>query len=265
MNISFTKSQLSFYFGLYLVVLGLTVLDARFSLQAIRMPFSFLLRPIISIETGIEAHFSRPFTRLSTLLNAQQLVTDLQNRNIELQTQIAQAEFTAEENKALKLEIEKGNTEQIERANTVKEAQIISEGQVSFMNKGSTDGIEMGNILTMQGVLVGKVKEVEPFFSSIDLFTEGSFQVIGQTENGVKGIVTGKDGTVRLTQVRADQKVEVGEAVFSSGSMNDEVPIGMFIGEIKSIEQDPGAPFQEAEINQLITSQTIRVVRVLGF
>ena len=113
-----------------------------------------------------------------------------------------------------------------------------------FVDRGSAEGVEKGMAVVTPDGIVGKVIAAFPTASQVVLITDPAFAagVISQ-KNRVHGILKGQgSGLCRLDRVQSEEKVEVGEWLYTSG--DDRVfPKGIPAGQIKIVR--PGPAFQE--------------------
>ena len=120
-------------------------------------------------------------------------------------------------------------------------ARIIGTGtgannKVVFIDRGSNAGVQKGmGVVTPDGI-VGKVLAAYPTASQVLLVTDPGFGagVISQ-KNHVRGVLKGLGyGRCRVDYVENEQKVDMGEAFFTSG--DDRVfPRGMPVGKVTAV------------------------------
>jgi rod shape-determining protein MreC len=78
-----------------------------------------------------------------------------------------------------------------------------------------------------------------------------------------QGILRGsEDGTLRLSLVRTDQTVEVGDTVVTSG-LGGVYPKGLPLGMVASIERVSGSHYFEIEVEPLSKTKTFEEVLVI--
>lgn len=128
-------------------------------------------------------------------------------------------------------------------------ARVIGTGagpgsKVVFVDRGSVEGVEKGMAVVTPDGIVGKVVAAYPTASLVVLITDPAFAAgVISHKNRVHGILKGQgSGLCRLDRVHSEEKVEVGEWLYTSG--DDRVfAKGIPAGQVKIVRQ--GSPFQE--------------------
>jgi len=129
-------------------------------------------------------------------------------------------------------------------------ASIIATGagganaKIVFSDRGSVAGVMRGMAVVTPDGVVGKIIAAYPTASEVMLVTDPEFAagVVSQ-KTQIRGTVKGQGhALVRMDYVPNEQKVEVGEMLFTSG--DDRIfPRGFQVGVVKVVR--PGQPFQE--------------------
>ncbi len=144
--------------------------------------------------------------------------------------------------------------------------QIDPVGNTLIINRGSRDGIKESNpVVVDNGILVGKIARVEEDMSIVRLITDNQSRVAATLMNKDKsiGLVEGGFGlSVRMTSVPQHETIAIGDTVITSG-LEKEMPHGLIIGSVESVEKEVYEPFQRAVIGSLIELEKITVVSVL--
>jgi rod shape-determining protein MreC len=114
-----------------------------------------------------------------------------------------------------------------------------------ILNKGSENGVFVGQpILDAQG-LMGQVIDVLPYTSRVLLVADSNHAIPVQVNrNGVRAIAvgSGKLDELALIYVPDTADIQEGDQLVSSG-LGSRYPKGYPLGEITTIEHDPGEPF----------------------
>jgi len=131
------------------------------------------------------------------------------------------------------------------------------------IDKGSRHGAYVGQpIVDAYGVL-GQLIQVGPFSSTALLITDTAHAVPVQiNRTGLRAISVGSDGVDKLSLsfVPTTSDIQVGDLVVTSG-LGGRFPAGYPVGEISSVDIDPGEPF--ARITVTPTAQVSRAREVL--
>lgn len=114
-----------------------------------------------------------------------------------------------------------------------------------ILNKGSNHGVFVGQpILDAQG-LMGQVVEVLPYTSRVLLLADSNHAIPVQvSRNGVRAIAVGAGKLDELVLIYVPDTADIkeGDQLVSSG-LGSRYPKGYPVGEITSVEHDPGEPF----------------------
>ncbi|MCH6266701.1 MULTISPECIES: rod shape-determining protein MreC [Neobacillus] len=147
--------------------------------------------------------------------------------------------------------------------------------EMIIINKGKLDGIKKNMAVVTATGLIGKVKNVTQFSSTVQLLSamdpKNRISAVIQGETEVYGFVQGFDDKQKMLLVKAipsGAKVEKGQTVITSG-MGGVFPKGLMIGKVEEVKPDqyglnqtalvkPGADFYDIEnvmvIKRLMTS-----------
>lgn len=113
------------------------------------------------------------------------------------------------------------------------------------INKGEQHGIEPDMAVITSNGLVGKVKQVSQFTSTIQLLkdhdrTNRISAMVDTEEEEIYGFIEGFDeqtGALLLRKIEAVAEIEVGQTVVTSG-LGGIFPQGLLIGEVLRVESD---------------------------
>ncbi len=134
------------------------------------------------------------------------------------------------------------------------------------INRGQQDGVLVGNpVITNGGVLVGFISVVNSNDSIARLLTDNESRVASMLLNQDRsiGIIEGGFGlTIRMTFIPQQEIVEIGNIIVTSG-LEKNVPRGLVIGEVASVEKEPFEPFQRALITTPVIFDKLSVVSVI--
>ncbi len=134
--------------------------------------------------------------------------------------------------------------------------------EMIIIDKGKINGIKKNMAVVTANGLIGKVKSVTQFSSTVQLLSsmdpKNRISAIVQGETDINGLVEGYDNEKKLLMVKAipsGAKVEKGQTVITSG-LGDVFPKGLMIGKVVEVKQDqyglnltalvkPGADFYD--------------------
>ena len=153
-------------------------------------------------------------------------------------------------------------------------AQITDLGPSNFDNtvtidKGTANGVAVGQPVIAAGGLVGTVQSAEPHQATVDLLTDPSFDVgvalIGGNVGSAAG--TGRSLPLRVTIVTtANQHLpneKVGDPVVTSGLAGERFPKGIPVGRVSKVIREPGVAEPEIELTPYIDPNQLSYLEVL--
>lgn len=127
-----------------------------------------------------------------------------------------------------------------------------------MINKGSRDGVYVGQAVLDSHGLMGQVVELNEFNSRVLLISDSRHAVPVQVNrNGMRAIAygTGSLATMELGNVPATADIEVGDLLVSSG-LGGRFPLGYPVARVVSVEHRPGRAYAlvtivpEAQLNR---------------
>jgi rod shape-determining protein MreC len=114
-----------------------------------------------------------------------------------------------------------------------------------MLNKGSKDGVFVGQpVLDANGVM-GTVIQANPYTSRVLLINDSHSGVpIQNTRNGIRAIAVGDSysGKVRLINVPHTADIQVGDVLVTSG-LGEHFPPGYPVGKVSEVSKDPSLQF----------------------
>lgn len=125
---------------------------------------------------------------------------------------------------------------------------------------GEDDGVKLGDAIVYGGnILVGRVKHVFDKSSIVTTIFDPSWEIqvrIGETE--VDALMRGGN-EVLLTLIQAEDHIEDGDLVIVSSR---DLPYGLEVGFVGSVDNVPGEVFQEAVLEPILQLKKLRDVSV---
>lgn len=205
---------------------------------------------------------------VSTMLSTQDALV---NENLDLKAQ--QLLLKAQVQRLLAIETENNELKALMRSSTqvqgkVLVAQLLAVDSDPFvhqmiLDKGSQDGVYIGQpVLDAYGVM-GKIIQVGPFTSRLILVSDPHSGVpVEVTRNAVRAIAMGDSFTGKLKLVNAPKTVDIknGDMLITSG-LGQQYPAGYPLGKVTQVIKDPGLQF--ATINVEPSAHLERAKQVL--
>ncbi|MAL97975.1 MAG: rod shape-determining protein MreC [Alteromonadaceae bacterium] len=134
-----------------------------------------------------------------------------------------------------------------------------------IIDKGSRDGISIGQAVLDAEGLMGQVVQVNEFTARVLLISDSSHAVPVQVNrNGTRAnlLGTGDPDVLELVHVPETSDIRVGDLLVSSG-LGGVFPKGYPVARVTEVSHDPGEPFSDVEAEpmaQLNRSQMVLVV-----
>ena len=151
---------------------------------------------------------------------------------------------------------------------TLKPAHVISVGSslgfewTATIDAGSRDGVHVNATVVDGKGLVGRVKRVGPYTSTVLLVVDGEFSVgVRLIRSGQLGLVTGH-GVSELTYQLIGQRAraEVGDSMYTSGST---FKAGIPVGRVATTSNDPNSPTLTGTLSPFVDVTSLDLVGVV--
>jgi len=117
------------------------------------------------------------------------------------------------------------------------------------INRGSDDGVYMGQAVLDASGLMGQIVEVQSSFSRAILISDASHAIpVEVNRNGVRSVLRGlgRLDKLELLHVPATTDIQVGDMLVSSG-LGQRFPRGYPVATVTSVTTDPGKSFASIE------------------
>lgn len=201
-------------------------------------------------------------------------VDALKEAYIELQASYQHAQvddaalrFLQEENEELKARLRYLDThEHVPLTTEVIGKDLEPIGSTIIIGQGGKSGIQIGDpVIVGEGILIGIVRQVEADVSVIRLINDNQSKVAARLLNQDQsiGVVEGQHGiSIQMNFIPQHEVLSVGDTVITSG-LEEQMPAGLLIGEVRRIEKEPFRPFQKADLLSPVSLDKIRTVTVL--
>ena len=243
----------------FTVLIAITLLLMAFSgnpyIREAQRGFQFALTPfqeaLASFADGV-AGVATAVTEIDQLRTDN---TALREENERLANENARLRALKQENDELTalLQLQGGFDHQTVAARVIGR-ETLDTRRVVTLDKGTDDGLEMGDVVVVQGgALAGKVTDIGPTFVKVTLISDSTSTVVGKLLNsGETGDIVGQAGGVLIMR-NVDSGVEVGidEEVFTAGlelagGIRSPYPPGLVIGSVVDVERDVNDVVQTA-------------------
>lgn len=233
------------------------------------------LNPFISVAQNltlpIQVGFYQSAKGISNIVATSIEIGGLRSKNSEIT--LENALLKAENAKLKKLEDEnKSLRDQLgtpsKKLKIKQTASVIGNGgfgtkKVLLIDKGSQDNVKENDLVVVKDILIGKIINVSPKISSVQLLSDSDSSVPVVTAGGAEGILEGKFGSeISITNVLQSENLKEKEIVFTSGK--DGLPRDLVVGEIGKVNKIEKEFFQNATVNQLVDPESLILVYLVS-
>lgn len=198
---------------------------------------------------------------------------ELKEENSKLIRQLVNQKLLEKENSALRDQFEASNP----KSTNLLPAKIlsapsfipnVSEPSVFIIDKGESDGIEIGDAVIYKDSLVGKVTQTTSRLSKINLITNSSssFTVKTIRANAI-GVIKGEgEKQMVFDNILQSSDIKESDLIITKGDLDIKgkgYPSDLVVGKIISVEKKPSALFQKAEVVSLLDFANLSTVFII--
>ena len=134
------------------------------------------------------------------------------------------------------------------------------------IDKGSSNGIKMGEAVVFNDNYIGRVISVSENASNIQLLTDPDSKVaaFSQSFDGkAKGIILGQFGTdIIFDKILHEEKITTGDLVYSEGT-EGYLPRGLILGKVIQVIEAQNELFKSAKLQQIFDTSDLDLVFVI--
>lgn len=255
------------FFGLLSVLL--MVLDARFQYaEPLRHALTVAIYPLQQIATAPVTAFNQVSDFFSSQAALRRENATLRAEQLKNSQSLLVLESLAHENAQLR--------ELLEARKTLPApsvfAEIVYAGRDPFsrkviIDKGSQQGIALGQPVVDRFGVLGQVTRVLPLLAEVTLITDKNHSIPVQVlRNGLRGIAYGSgDGsTLDLRFMPANAEIQAGDVLVTSG-LDGVYPRGLPVATVLKVERDPAAAFAKIGLKPSALTNQHRQVLVLQY
>jgi rod shape-determining protein MreC len=207
--------------------------------------------------------------QLATISNLPEVYEEnqlLRERIIELESELSELEVARSENRDLLAQLEAEGA--FARDYDTIPALVVNNTRLNqgklVLNKGEQEGVQEGDIVVVEELMVGIITETSQFSATMTLLGTESTQIPVKTVDSEIGILTNNEsGELIVSQILQSQEVQQGDRVYTAG-LDGRVPPEIYIGRIDSISEDDRASTKTALIDRPLNPQTLNRVFILS-
>jgi rod shape-determining protein MreC len=136
--------------------------------------------------------------------------------------------------------------------------------QFLTLDKGTSDGVQVGAVVVVPQGLLGRVVSAGGHFSKILLVTDASSSVnVLLQSSRASAVANGQlNGGLTLKYIPQGEVVPVGDVVLTSG-LGGNFPKGLVVGRVTGVKQKDIELFQEASVESLVDFRRVEVAYVI--
>ena len=226
--------------------------------------------PVQQVTIPIQIGLFQVRNNISNFFQTLTEVGDLRNNNLQLEEENAllkaenqKLKELSKENQALREQIGASieGKQGLLVAKTIGFSPIVSK-KLLIIDKGKLEGVEKGMVAVVRNIFIGRIYEVSPHSSSIQLVSDPDTKIAAITDKNIRGIVSGQFGAeIELREVVQGKSLNPGDLVFTIGG--SDIPRGLVIGEIKEVKKVERELFQRATVKPLIEQDKLSNIFIL--
>lgn len=234
-------------------------------LGAVRGAFQTVTTPVRYLGATITAPLQGLGNVFANLTADQETLSELRDENERLRTENAQLTESAQSASRLQELLDLQDTYSLQSS----AARIISGSTDSWsstvtLDKGTSSGLTAGMPVMSAAGVIGQIVSCGPTSSTVRLLSDESSSISCMVQSSrAQGMLTGSaSGEVRLTLVSSSQEVAVGDVVVTSG-LGGVFPKGLPVGEVTSVESNPGDVYLDIVVELYAHPETSEEVLVI--
>lgn len=234
-------------------------------LHGVRGGVTVVTTPVRVLGSAISSPFVGLGNVFQNLTADQETLTELRSENEQLQAEnakLSEADQTASRLESL-LELKSTYNLQSTAARIVS-GSTDSWSSTVTIDKGTSSGLAAGMPVTNSGGVIGQISECGVSSSVVRLVTDENSSVSAMVQSSrAQGMLTGSaDGTLRLTLVRTDQTVAVGDLIVTSG-LGGVYPKGLPLGKVTNVQKATGALYYDITVKAFTTTEDYEEVLII--
>lgn len=137
--------------------------------------------------------------------------------------------------------------------------------QQIIINKGSNDGVKLGQVALGALGVVGQITQVTALYSTLLMITDPTQYVPVKNErNGIRGIskgMTSRQGKLLVNFIESGLDVKVGD-LFLSSHIGGKFPSGYPVGKVTRIKKTDTHPFLHIELTPIQPIQNLELILI---
>lgn len=251
----------------------IVILVAGLIFMAISGYFTPITQVLLSPIVGAQTWISEQFLSIQNILSTPRDVTELLQRNAQLEAEVASLETQV-------IELQQQLTEYqilsslLDFARAYPEYEYVGASvigrdpspflQYVIINRGSDDGLRRGMTVVTQQGLVGRVSQVTAASANVQLITDPALSInVRLQPSRDRAVLTGTiTGDLILEFIPQSANVNPGDLVLSSG-FGGNYPPNILIGQVTSIRSLDFDLFQSGSVQPVVDFEQLEIVLII--
>lgn len=257
----------NFFISVFIAIF-LVLSDAKFSyLDSVKTMVANFISPIyllVNLPMQSYVWINEQGTKTQTLLKKnKQLNNELARTNARLQTYNALLLENQKLTQLLNASHTLGSQDFVlSRISSISQSRLKRQ---ILINKGSDDGLKLGQIALGAFGVIGQITQVTALYSTVLMITDPTQYVPVKNErNGIRGIskgVASHQGGLIVNFVEFGLDVKLGD-IFLSSSIGGKFPDGYPVGRVIRIEKHANKPFLQIELAPMQSMQHLEFILI---
>lgn len=267
---AFTLADKNLFLPIAIVVMLLLIfLDGTKVLQPLRAGVSFLFQPISVDGSDLGSKINKKFGIIAQISKFQKEFNQMKLDMYEKDVNNSYFVVLQEERDALQKQLDLGNKE-----NKYLMAKVLGEERTKSLrlNKGNSDGVNVGDAVSLGNLFLGVVDRVDEYSSKVMLPTvKGSSYEVFITKVGVeksvvrkggvqilsKAVIQGAGDHIRIENISTTSNVEDGDVVvISDPKVGDYLVVGKVVG----LSSNPAETSRSGRVEMMLDSRYLMSV-----
>jgi rod shape-determining protein MreC len=244
------------------LALGLVLIGRLGFIRPVSVAIDYATAPIRAGFRFIGSRLSGVGTNISSIRSLDSENARLKQQVSQLKEHLSEEAEVRQENDILRRQLQVGGASN----NQLLAADVIGYQPDNFRQfltiaKGTNDGLRPGMAVVSDGVLVGTLSDVAKTTAKVFLVTDPNFKANGiDQESRANGTVHGQLGSgLIMDKIAQGDSLKPGDTIVTSG-LGGEIPKGLIIGQIESVDQRDNQVFQTAQISSPLRVNKLELV-----
>ncbi len=145
-------------------------------------------------------------------------------------------------------------------------ARPIGSSRYLSIDKGSDDGLKIGQAVIYKDNYLGKIKEISPKKSKVMLSSDPDSKISAFAQSGdgkAKGVLLGLFGSeLMLDKILHEEPIKATDLVYTEGT-EEEIPRGLVLGKVEEVRSKDNEVFKQAKVKPVFDVTGLDVVFVV--